>query len=109
MNTQPDTARCTQLRKLHTGLSHEVKLLKESIKKAEREGVDTAVESLQHLKHLQASLNTISLELEKCPADSSEVAAALQPVKTIRDESQWFPESQEEPSDDDFENVVDEP
>ncbi len=109
MNTQPDSDRCTQLRKLHARLTNEVKLLRESIKKAEQNGVDTSIEALQQIKHLQASLRTISVELEKCPPDSSEVVlAASQPVKAIRGEAHWFPESQDPDSDDEFESVLDE-
>ncbi|GAC1375921.1 MAG: hypothetical protein NVS2B12_16000 [Ktedonobacteraceae bacterium] len=71
---------CTRLRRLHTRLTEEVRLIKESIEQAEHDGVDTSIETLNTLKSLQSSLRTISLQLEKCPpSDERDISpAALQ-------------------------------
>ncbi|GCE13140.1 hypothetical protein [Tengunoibacter tsumagoiensis] len=107
MNSNPD--RCIQLRKLHAQLTNEVKLLRESIQKAEQNGVDTSIETLNSIKHLQASLRTISLELEKCPPEVVEIVPTITPaqVKVGKTSRSWFPDAEED--DVDFESVVDEP
>jgi hypothetical protein len=78
MNNNID--QCTRLRRLHTRLTEEVKLIKESIQQAEHDGVDTSIETLNTLKSLQSSLRTISLQLEKCPpSEEKDISpAALQ-------------------------------
>jgi hypothetical protein len=73
-----------------------VRLLKENNQKAEREGVGTSVESLNTLKSLQSSLRTISLELEKCPPEttSDPSSVPVQPqAKAVKSKPNWFPES----------------
>lgn len=91
-----DSERCRQLHKLHAHLSNEVRLLKENIQKAEREGVGTAIESLNTLKSLQSSLRTISLELEKCPPETNDVSSApIQPqAKAVKSKLNLFPEAE---------------
>jgi hypothetical protein len=102
MSNTPD--RCSQLRKLHDQLTNEVKLLREGVQQAQQEGVSTSIESLNTIKSLQSTLNTISLELQKCPpepaeaANPSEVAKAslLRQVKSslpAQRVRQWFPDS----------------
>ena len=105
MSTNPNPDRCTQLRKLHSSLTDEVKALRESVNNAEKEGADTSMEALKRIKHLQASLYTISLELEKCPPVPEEATSA---VKATRDVLQWRPEGVED-NDPEFESVIDEP
>ena len=84
---------CTRLRRLHTRLTEEVRLIKESTQQAEHDGVDTSIETLNTLKSLQSSLHTISLQLEKCPpteekdtspATLQQEAKALPGAKRIR-------------------------
>ena len=101
MSNIPD--RCSQLRKLHDQLTNEVKLLRESVQRAQQEGVSTSLESLNTIKSLQATLNTISLELTKCPAEQGEATPSEEekssllrqvksslPAQRVR---QWFPDS----------------
>jgi hypothetical protein len=103
MSNTPD--RCSQLRKLHDQLTNEVKLLRENVQRAQQEGVSTSIESLNTIKSLQTALNTISLELKKCPPEEGEVAAlpseeakssllrqvkSSLPAQRVR---QWFPDS----------------
>lgn len=101
MSNTPD--RCSQLRKLHDQLTNEVRLLRESVQRAQQEGVSTSIESLNTIKSLQTTLNTIALELKKCPPESGEgtpseeakssllrqVKSSL-PAQRVR---QWFPDS----------------
>lgn len=102
MSNTPD--RCSQLRKLHDQLTNEVKLLRGSVQRAQQEGVSTSIESLNTIKSLQSALNTISLELKKCPPEQGEVASPSEeakssllrqvksslPAQRVR---QWFPDS----------------
>jgi hypothetical protein len=101
MSNTPD--RCSQLRKLHDQLTNEVRLLRENVQRAEQEGVGTSIESLNTMKSLQTALNTISLELKKCPPEQGEVASSEEakssllrqvksslPAQRVR---QWFPDS----------------
>jgi hypothetical protein len=102
MSNTPD--RCSQLRKLHDQLTNEVRLLRENVQRAEQEGVGTSIESLNTIKSLQTALNNISLELQKCPPETGETAAASEeakssllrqvksslPAQRVR---QWFPDS----------------
>ncbi|HLG79240.1 MAG TPA: hypothetical protein VKX46_22705 [Ktedonobacteraceae bacterium] len=112
MSTE-DLDSCKQLRKAHARLTNELKLLRESIAKAEHDGVDPAIEARNSVKVLQASLHTIAQKLEKCPPDPNELAVvnAQQQAKALRDVNHWFPESEEHDirSDDEFESIADEP
>jgi hypothetical protein len=107
MNPNPD--RCNQLRKLHVQLTNELKLLRESINKAEVNGSDTSIEALNNVKNLQASLQTVVRELEQCPPEETPVVAStLQPrARVSKDVRDWFPDSGEDGEE--FESVVDEP
>ena len=101
MSNTPD--RCSQLRKLHDQLTNEVRLLRENVQRAQQEGVSTSIESLNTIKSLQTTLNTITLELKKCPPEQGEgtpsegakssllrqVKSSL-PAQRVR---QWFPDS----------------
>ncbi|GHO91000.1 hypothetical protein KSF_010480 [Reticulibacter mediterranei] len=101
MSNTPD--RCSQLRKLHDQLTNEVRLLRESVQRAQQEGVSTSIESLNTIKSLQSTLNTISLELKKCPPELAAATPAEEarssllrqvksslPAQRVR---QWFPDS----------------
>ena len=102
MSNTPD--RCSQLRKLHDQLTNEVRLLRESAQREQQEGVSTSIESLNTIKSLQSTLNTISLELKKCPPEPAEAATPAEearssllrqvksslPAQRVR---QWFPDS----------------
>jgi hypothetical protein len=66
MNSMTD--RCHQLRRLHSRLVDELNSLKESEQEEEQEGVENPLEMLNIIKSLQRTLNTITLELEKCPS-----------------------------------------
>jgi len=102
MSNSPD--RCSRLRKLHDQLTNEVKHLRESVQRAQLEGISTSVESLNTIKSLQTTLYTISLELQKCPPEQGETSTASEVAKTslIRQVKatlpaqrvrQWFPDS----------------
>jgi len=108
--------RCNRLRILHDQLTHEVKLLRESAQRAQQEGVSTSIESLNTIKSLQTALNTISLELKKCPPEQAEtpIPAEVSPSSLLRQVKsslpaqrvrQWFPDSTQ--SDDDA-SIIDE-
>ena len=61
--------RCKQLRKLHGRITEELRILKEDLREAERESFENPIETANVIKTLQEVLNTINLELAKCPAD----------------------------------------
>lgn len=61
--------RCTHLRRLRASLTHEISALKESIREEEHDGVGNPLEMRNIIKSLQDALNTVNLELEKCPAE----------------------------------------
>ena len=61
------TNKCNQLRKLHDRLAAELRELKESLQEEEREGVVNPIETVNIIKSLQKTLNTVDLELQKCP------------------------------------------
>ena len=61
------TDKCQKLRELHDRLANELRVLKESVQDDEREGVVNPIESLNIIKSLQKTLNTVDLELQKCP------------------------------------------
>ncbi|HTK11925.1 MAG TPA: hypothetical protein VL485_32435 [Ktedonobacteraceae bacterium] len=63
------TERCKHLHKLHDRLVEEIRLLKESLREVEQESFDNPIETVNVIRSLQDTLNTVSKELEKCPAD----------------------------------------
>jgi len=64
----PDTIdRCSQLRKLHARIEQELRQLKEEEREVEEEGVANPVVTSNIIKSLQSTLQTITLELNKCP------------------------------------------
>lgn len=75
MTPHPD--RCNQLRMLHAQLTTRIQHLRESIQKAETEGVATPLESRTTLKSLEGTLHRIALELQGCPAEVEEAVPAL--------------------------------
>jgi len=112
MNNNPD--RCNQLRVLQDQLVKQISALREDVQKAEREGVESPVETLNIIKSLEKSLNTTTLELQECPPETSagEVPAAtlLQQApasiaaQTVR---RWFPDSDQH-DDEETDSIVDE-
>jgi hypothetical protein len=60
------TDKCKQLRELHDRLTNELRVLKESEQEEEREGINP-IETANIIKSLQKTLNTVDLELQKCP------------------------------------------
>ena len=67
---QSSTRRCKQLRKLHDRLVDELRILKEDMREEEAEGVANPIETANIIKSLQEALNTVTLELQKCPGES---------------------------------------
>ena len=66
----PDTNdRCSQLRKLHARIEEELRQLKEEERQEEEEGVANPLETSNVIKSLQTVLQTITLELQKCPPE----------------------------------------
>ena len=61
------TDNCEQLRKLHDRLVEEVRILEEGVFEEEKEGVANPVETVNVIKSLKKSLETVHLELQKCP------------------------------------------
>lgn len=61
--------RCRHLRSLHTSLIQELNTLKEGLNQEEREGVANPVETVNIIKSLQNTLQTVEHELEKCPPE----------------------------------------
>jgi hypothetical protein len=58
---------CQQLRELHDRLIEELRLLKENLREEEQEGVVNPIETSTFIISLQKTLNTVELELQKCP------------------------------------------
>jgi hypothetical protein len=65
MNENLET--CTRLRHLHAHLLQEINLLKEGEIEEEREGVVNPLKTKTIITGLQKALDTIHLELQKCP------------------------------------------
>lgn len=65
MNANID--RCAQLRQLHVRLVEEIQQLQASVDEEDREGVGNPIEMVNIIKSLHAALQTIDLELQKCP------------------------------------------
>ena len=61
------TDRCQQLRQLRDRLTDELRVLKESEQEEESEGTVNPIETVNIIKSLQRTLNTVDLELQKCP------------------------------------------
>jgi hypothetical protein len=61
--------RCSKLRKLHARIEQELRQLKEEEREEEAEGVANPIETSNIIKGLQAALQTITLELQKCPPE----------------------------------------
>ena len=59
--------KCQQLRKLHGRLIEELRILKENLREEEHEGVVNPIETATIIVSLQKTLNTVELELQKCP------------------------------------------
>ena len=62
--------RCSQLRKLHASITEELRVLKEDERQEIEEGVENPLVISNIIKSLRASLNTIDLELQKCPPEA---------------------------------------
>jgi hypothetical protein len=58
--------KCKQLRKLHDRLVEELRILKEDLQEEEEEGVNP-IETVNIIKSLQKTLNTVDFEVQKCP------------------------------------------
>ena len=58
---------CEQLSQLRTRILSELNALKQGEQQEEREGIQNPIEMLRVIKSLQEVLNTINVELEKCP------------------------------------------
>lgn len=66
----PDTNdRCSQLRQLHARIEQELRQLREEEREEEGEGVANPIETSNIIKGLQAALQTINQELQKCPPE----------------------------------------
>ena len=59
--------KCQQLRELHGRLIEELRILKENLREEEFEGVVNPIETSTIITSLQKTLNTVELELQKCP------------------------------------------
>ncbi len=59
--------KCQQLRELHGRLIEELRILKENLREEEHEGVVNPIETSTIITNLQKTLNTVELELQKCP------------------------------------------
>ena len=66
----PDTnERCNKLRKLHARIEQELRQLREEEREAENEGVANPIVISNVIKGLQSALQSITLELDKCPPE----------------------------------------
>lgn len=61
--------RCKRLRKLHDRVVEELRVLKEDVQNEENEGFENPVMTVNIIKSLQQVLNTLDVELAKCPAE----------------------------------------
>jgi hypothetical protein len=57
---------CKQLQELHDRLAAELRVLKETEQEEEHEGTSNPILTVNIIKNLQKTLNTVELELEKC-------------------------------------------
>jgi hypothetical protein len=58
---------CKQLRRLRSRVAEELRLLKEDLQEAEQESFENPIETVNIIRTLQEVLNTVNLELAKCP------------------------------------------
>lgn len=66
----PDTNdRCSKLRRLHARIEQELRQLREEEREAEDEGVANPIVISNIIKGLQSALQSITLELDKCPPE----------------------------------------
>ena len=66
----PDTNdSCSQLRKLSARIEEELRQLREEEREENSEGVANPIEIVNIKKSLQSVLQTITLELNKCPPE----------------------------------------
>ena len=68
---QNRTDKCKQIRKLHSRLVEELRMLKEDLREEEFEGVANPIVTANIIKSLQEALNTVTYELQKCPDEES--------------------------------------
>jgi hypothetical protein len=68
---QNRTDNCKQIRKLHSRLVEELRILKEDLREEEFEGVANPIVTANIIKSLQEALNTVTYELQKCPDEES--------------------------------------
>ena len=61
--------KCKQLRKLHTRLVEELRILKEDLQEEEHEGVVNPIETVSIIKSLQQAHAMVEQELQKCPPE----------------------------------------
>ncbi|GHO94617.1 hypothetical protein KSF_046650 [Reticulibacter mediterranei] len=61
--------KCKRLRKLHTQLVEELRVLKEELREEEGEGFENPIETVNIIKSLQQARGTIEQELQKCPPE----------------------------------------
>ena len=66
----PDTnERCARLRRLYARIEQELRELREEERQEEYDGVANPVEISNVIKGLQSTLQSITLELDKCPPE----------------------------------------
>lgn len=63
--------KCDQLRKLHRRLTEELRAFKETREELEPQSFENPLEMASVIKSLQKTLNVITHELEKCPAEEA--------------------------------------
>jgi chromosome segregation ATPase len=68
MQSRTDTYR--QLRRLHSQLTEELRLLKERRREMEQESFENPIETVNVIRSLQEVLNTVNDELAKYPAEN---------------------------------------
>ena len=61
--------KCEHLRRLQTNLFQELHALQEGLNQEEHAGVANPMETINVIRSLQKTLQTIEIELEKCPPD----------------------------------------
>ncbi len=62
--------RCDRLRKLHAQLEEELRQIHEEEREEENEGVANPLVASNLIKSLQSALQSITLELQKCPPEN---------------------------------------
>lgn len=64
---QENTDKCQHLRRLHAQIVEELQMLKGTLREKELESFDNPIEMVNVIKSLQETLNTVTVELAKCP------------------------------------------